>query len=212
MVDFTDMTERAGQVIGADKNNVDAGYVQNFIEIVDRLLTLGLKDDHGVLCTREILAAGNRAEACRTDKTAGASRSDGRKLRGGNSGTRLLCGVDLRDHDRACADIQSLIDPDIAAAGYADDRAYAGDVCCTDQIGEFLEGGGAVLHIEQHEIISGMTCGFHHRRVRTDHERAKRAPVRIHCRLETIHAFHRRHNGLFVHMTIPFHYAETHSE
>ena len=90
--------------------------------------------------------------------------SDGRKLRGGNSGTRLLCGVDLRDHDRACADIQSLIDPDIAAAGYADDRAYAGDVCCTDQIGEFLEGGGAVLHIEQHEIISGMTCGFHHRR------------------------------------------------
>ena len=42
MVDFTDMTERAGQVIGADKNNVDAGYVQNFIEIVDRLLTLGL--------------------------------------------------------------------------------------------------------------------------------------------------------------------------
>ena len=68
MVDFTDMTKRAGQIIGADKNYVDAGYVQNFIEVVDRLLTLGLKDDHGVLCTGEILAAGNRAEACRTDK------------------------------------------------------------------------------------------------------------------------------------------------
>ena len=99
----------------------------------------------------------------------------GENFAAGNSGTRLLCGVDLRDHDRACADIQSLIDPDIAAARYADDRANAGDVCCTDQIGEFLEGGGAVLHIEQHEIISGMTCGFHHRRVRADREQAKRA-------------------------------------
>ena len=152
-----------------------------------------LKDDYGVLCTGEILAAGNRAEACRTDKTAGASRSDGRKLRGRNSGTRLLCGVDLRDHDRACADIQSLIDPDIAAARYADDRANAGDVCCTDQIGEFLEGGGAVLHIQQDKVVSRMAGRLHKRRVSTNHEGTQRTLVGVHCGLESGHAVHSRH-------------------
>ena len=90
MGDLPDDAQRGGQIVRPYEHDVHAFDTENVIQIVDGLLTLGLKDHHGVLRLCEVVRAGNAAIGGGTNKAAGATGAAGREFRGGHSGARLI--------------------------------------------------------------------------------------------------------------------------
>ena len=193
MVDLAYVTQGAGEVIGSHEYHVHAGDVKDLVQILHSLPALGLQDHRCVLRLGEVFAAGHSAEARGADEPAGAAGAHGRELGGGDGGAGLLCRINLRDHDGAGPHIQGLINPDVRAAGDPDYRAHARHIGGADQMGKGLKGGGAMLHIQQHEVIAGIAGGLHKGRVSTDHEGTQSAFVGIHGSLEPGHTVHSGH-------------------
>ena len=162
-------------------------------------MTLGLKDHHGVLRLCEVVRAGNAAIGGGTDKAAGATGAAGREFRGGYSGARLIGTVNLGDHNCTGTNVQRLIDPDIRPTGNANHRADAGHIGGADQILQIFKCAGAMFHIQQHKIISGVTGSLHKGGVGGNHKGAESTLLRCHGSLEVLNAFQCRHSNVSFH-------------
>lgn len=74
MGDLPDDAQRGGQIVRPYEHDVHAFDTENVIQIVDGLLTLGLKDHHGVLRLCEVVRAGNAAIGGGTDQSGQVPR------------------------------------------------------------------------------------------------------------------------------------------
>ena len=170
MVDLPDDAQRGRQIVRPYKHDIHTFNAEDVIQIVNGLLALCLKDHHGVLCLGKVIRTGDRTIGGGTDEAARASAAAGGELCRGDGDPRLLCGVDLGDHHRAGTHVQSLVDPDVRSPGNAHHRANARHVGSADQVLQVLKGAGTVLHVQQHEIVTGVARRLHEGGVGGDHK------------------------------------------
>ena len=83
MVDLPDDAQRGRQIVRPYKYDIHTFNAEDVIQIVNGLLTLCLKDHHGVLCLGKVIRTGDRTIGGGTDKAAGPTGAAGREFRGG---------------------------------------------------------------------------------------------------------------------------------
>jgi len=123
---------------------------------------------------------------------------DGTLGGGGHSGARLIGTVDLGNHNRTGANVQRLIDPDIHPTGNADYGADPRHIGSANQILQIFKSTGAMLHIQQYKVVSGIASRFHKRRVRGNHKWPESTLFRVQ-RLSENFNITRARKGIIVH-------------